>query len=561
MLIKDANSITQPFIHRAQNAPDESALIFIDEDGLEESITVGQLYADALAQASVLKANGIQPGEVVILVLPYCRELLAAFWGTLFAGAIPSIFTYLTPQSDIPTYLERAQHIIERSAAQAAITSVDLSDALSNLQSQTGCHIISVEQAAALKTKEVTPPHAADPEEIAILQYSSGTTGARKGILLSHRAVLNYLASLTDHNRITAEDAIVSWLPLYHDLGLIIGFIFPLILGIPAVLISPFYWIWHPSILIQSISKYKGTLCWMPNFAFKRCADAISDADLEGVDLSHWRTLTSGGEPANLEHMQAFRDRFEPYGFKESALAVGYGMAENTLGVTKTPLEGPPRVEWVDREELQENRLAVPSPPHDPKSKPMVSCGFPLPTVEIQILDEAGQPLPDRAVGEVIFRSQYMFSGYHRQPELTAQSLRDGWFHSGDLAYTFEGQLYVTGRTKDLMIVGGTNIYPQDVESLAANFPEIRPGRAVAFSLPNLELGTERIVLVAELRQPLTEPEKNRIIRELSRQVKNALDVGLSEVHLIAQRNWVVKTPSGKLARSASREKYQETLL
>jgi acyl-CoA synthetase (AMP-forming)/AMP-acid ligase II len=293
----------------------------------------------------------------------------------------------------------------------------------------------------------------------------------------------------------------------------------------------------------------------MPNFAFNHCARSVRERDLEGVDLSHVRRIINGGEPVRLQSLQVFLDRFGPYGLRAGALATGYGMAELTLGATSSSFGEAPTVDWVLLEDLQRHGRATPVDAGHPGATPVVSSGTPLSGVEMCVQDEAGVPLEERRVGEIVLKSRSMFKEYYRRPALTAQALREGWFYTNDLGYIADGELFVLGRKDDLIIVGGRNIYPEDVEALANRVEGVYQGRAAAFAVDNPDLGTHAIVLACELRGGPDEEKKARIESELRRAVVAELDVALADV-VFVERGWIVKTSNGKIARKENRAKY-----
>jgi fatty-acyl-CoA synthase len=398
------------------------------------------------------------------------------------------------------------------------------------------------------------------------LQHSSGTTGLQKGVALSHQAVFNQLDSYSPVLGLNEKDIIVSWLPLYHDMGLIAGFIMPIISGVPLILLSPFDWVRAPYKLMQAISTYHGTLAWLPNFAYNFCAQKIRDRDLEGVDLSSWRAVINCSEPIYQHSHQLFLERFQPYGFRREALATSYAMAENVFAVTQGGIASPVMIDRVSQRSFLTERIARPALKDEPAIQ-MVSAGSPIPNVYVKVLDEHHQELPERHIGELALQSNCMLTGYYQRPDLTSQAFHDGWYLTGDLGYIANGEVYVSGRKKDLIIVGGKNIYPQDLEGLAGEVPGVHPGRVVAFGVPNEDLGTEEVVIVAEIdtdestnRQagqealPLEETYKS-VADEIRRRVTIGSDIALRYVKLV-ERGWLLKTSSGKTARSANRDKY-----
>lgn len=557
MILSTATTLIQPILQRAAQEPDRLALVFLDDDGSENRLSAAQFHAGAAGYAQALQAIDVQTDDLVILVLRHSLTLLHAFWGAMYLGAVASIFPFLTEKLDPDLYMARVKALVEHSQAKVVITFPEFKDALGKLLAETGCRVLSSADVPQ------THPDAArfnwpefDGEKIAFLQHSSGTTGLQKGVALSHRAVLNQVRAYSQAIDLRPDDVLVSWLPLYHDMGLIAGFVLPLAAGVPLVLMSPFKWVRDPKVLLHALHRHHGTLCWLPNFAYNHSARVIRPRDLDGVDLSGVRAFINCSEPVFLESQQAFIDRFAAQGVRAEQLAVCYAMAENTFAVTQTRLGQPARVDWVQTRALQEQRRAEPVEPASPGSTPVVSCGAPIPGTEVRILDEQGQELGQRWVGEVALRGPCMLSGYYRRPEITAQAIHQDWYFTGDMGYLADGELYISGRKKDLMIVGGKNVYPQDLEAIANGLPGLIPGRSVAFGLLDKKLGSENIVMVCELEDAgLSEDQQHALEMELRRRVVQRTEVALSDVRLVGCK-WLIKTSSGKISRPSNREKY-----
>jgi acyl-CoA synthetase (AMP-forming)/AMP-acid ligase II len=384
------------------------------------------------------------------------------------------------------------------------------------------------------------------------LQHSSGTTGLQKGVALAHDAVLNQLASYSDAIALNAQDVIVSWLPLYHDMGLIAGFLMPLMQGVPLVLMSPFEWVKSPAMLFRAIHDYRGTLCWLPNFAYNHCARRIRQRDLDGLSAASMRMFINCSEPVYAESHDLFAERFAPLGVTLDMLAVSYAMAENTFAVTQTPPGVPPRRDLIDRAALQSDLRAVPVAAEHPNVVVKVSCGRPITGTAARALDSDGNPLPERSVGEIAVRSDSMLSGYYMRPDL--HPFRDGWYLTGDRGYLADGQVYIVGRSKDLIINAGKNVYPQDIEAIVNTVPGIHSGRAVVFGVPDEREGTELIAVVAEVETD-DAGERKAIMQHVRQAVAQQSSVTLNYVTLVDGR-WLIKTSSGKIARAANRDKW-----
>jgi acyl-CoA synthetase (AMP-forming)/AMP-acid ligase II len=417
---------------------------------------------------------------------------------------------------------------------------------------------------AIILTSEVDGPRTPDfdqlpgmacaPESIALLQHSSGTTGLQKGVALSHTALLNQIEAYRAAIRLSTEDVVVSWLPLYHDMGLIAGFLMPILTGVPLVLMSPFDWVRAPQRLFQAVSQYRGTLTWLPNFAYNFCAQKIRDRHMEGVDLSSWRAVINCSEPVRRESHELFFEKFQSYGLKFSALQTCYAMAENVFGVTQSDLLAGAAVEEIDQQAFYRDHLLRPVTEGKPSMR-IMSSGKPLSNTEVKIVDtKSHHDLPEHQIGEIALRSNSMLTGYYHRLDVTEKAFRAGWYLTGDLGYLSNGELFVTGRKKDMIIVGGKNIYPQDIEMLVNQIPGVHSGRAVAFGVFDETQGTEEVVVVAEVDDESLE-RKKAISDEIRQHVAKNSAVILRMVYLVSPK-WLLKTSSGKIARSANRDKY-----
>lgn len=540
-------TLAEALIANAKAAPDRTALTFV-LNGEHTQLSAARLLAGAEDAAAKLAARGVGSGDLVILVLQHSLELVYAFWGSVLLGAVPSIFPFLTEKLDPELYRQRVKTLVEHSEAKAVVTYSENVAPLTDLIASDSFALIDLSDTESAKSDIAQVTLDGSPASIALLQHSSGSTGLQKGVALSHRAVLRQIEAYAKAIAFEpASDVIVSWLPLYHDMGLIAGFVMPVVTGTHLVLMSPFEWVRQPGMLLDAVSQYKGSLCWLPNFAYNLLARTLRPK--EGLDLSSLRALINCSEPAYDESHQVFAEKMAPHGFRREALAVSYAMAENTFAVTQTALGAPPRVDTVEVAAIQERGEALPAA----EGKRFVSCGAPIDTVELRILDPERNPLPDRRVGEIALLSEFMLSEYYKRPDLTAAAITpDGWYVTGDMGYMADGELYITGRKKDLIIVGGKNIYPQDIEALANRTPGIRPGRAVAFGVLDDRIGSEKVIVVAELAEGGNADEAERSLRAT---IVQETEVTLGDLRFVP-RGWIVKTSSGKHARTDNREKY-----
>jgi len=546
-----------------EQSPERVAIHMLYTRQPDRPVTTRDLLHGAAEYANALAAAGIQPGEVVILILQHGEALLHAFFGAILHGAIPSIMPFLTEKLSPEQYRHSLAALFEITAPAAVVTYPefveDVRQAMAGTSSGGSVRrvIVSAEVGSAPEIDFLSlrgfERHA---QEIVLLQHSSGTTGLQKGVALSHAAVFNQLKSYAAALQLRAEDVIVSWLPLYHDMGLIAGFLMPVLEGIPLVLMSPFDWVRAPYRLLQAVSKYRGTLSWLPNFAYNFCAQKIRDRDLEGVDLSSWRAISNCSEPMVWRSHQMFRERFRSFGLRSEALTTCYAMAENVFAVTQGGVNGPVTVDEVDQRSYLVDRIARPAVDGQPSLK-MLSCGRPIANTQVRVLNEKRRELSERQVGEIAMLSDCMLNEYYRRPDATAKAFHNGWYLTGDLGYMANGEVYVTGRKKDLIIVGGKNIYPQDLESLAGEVEGVHPGRVAAFGVFNEDTGTEDVVIVAEVEDEAADREM--LANEVRQRVTRGSDIALRNVQLV-ERGWLLKTSSGKVARSANREKYLSKL-
>ncbi|RIK28474.1 MAG: hypothetical protein DCC56_16185 [Anaerolineae bacterium] len=547
--------------------PDRVALTLQFSNGDDLPITNYQLLLGASSYARAFASAGIKPGEVIVLILQHGEDLVYAFWGAILHGAIPSIMPFLTEKLSPERYRADLSALISVTQPAAIVTYPEFeSEVRSALKEGDSVREVvvsnAIEKADALDFESLAG-FQRKPEDIAILQHSSGTTGLQKGVALSHQAVFNQLDAYGKALNLTENDVIVSWLPLYHDMGLIAGFIMPILSSVHLVLQSPFDWVRAPYKLMHAVTKYRGTLSWLPNFAYNFCTQKIRDRHLEGVDLSTWRAVINCSEPVRSESRLAFYEKFKSRGLKREALQTSYAMAENVFAVTQSPLMGEPTVLAVDREAFMSERVAklideANLGGNSNSAMKMMSSGRPLENVQVKVLDENRNELPERTIGELALKSDCMLTGYYHRDDATQQAFHDGWYLTGDYGFISDGEVYVSGRKKDMIIVGGRNVYPQDLESLTYEVAGVHAGRSVAFGMYNEEEGTEEVVVIAEVDSD--DPAEQQKIADAIRQhvTKNSA-VALRYVKAVDPK-WILKTSSGKTARSANKEKFLREL-
>lgn len=540
-------------------APDERPFVTMwtaDDDF--ESASFGQFRRFARGFAAQIAALDVRRGDTVVLVMPQGISLMAAFAGAMTIGAVPTILAYPNFKVDPAKYCHGLEGVTAN--LKARIVMVDEAFPENLLQSirANGARIVrradrAIEADAA---GFPGPSGSPDPSSIAFIQHSAGTTGLQKAVALSHAAVLRQLDHLAQVLRIGTEDRIYSWLPLYHDMGLIACFMLPLVYHLPVVMQSPDAWVIQPRTMLELIAQYRCTLAWVPNFTLQFLARRVRPEDREGLDLSSLRALVNCSEPIRAQSIDEFIAAYAPCGLRCSTVQSSYAMAENVFAVTQSDpgsATGPVRL-WVDGERLKSAQIALPFNGGTNGSVCLVSSGRCIPENEVRIVSASGADLPEGAVGEILIRSDSLFDGYYNRRDLSEAAFASGWYRSGDLGLRWRGELYVTGRKKDLIIVAGKNIHPVDVEEIVCAHPAIHDGRAVAFGLFNPELGTEDIVVAAELNSDVDAADHAAIEKSVRAAVVAELGVAIRGLYLKPPR-WVVKSTAGKAARSTTREK------
>jgi acyl carrier protein len=549
-----AQTLGEALEYHAARQP-ERLTVVLYEDQKEHRITYRALWEAALGYAARFCDAGLQPGQSVAIMLPTCREYLYAFYGVLLAGGVP---VPLYPPARLTTIEDHmTRHVgILRSAGAALMVTIPEAKPLAWLlraQVETLQAVLVPEDLAGGGT--AFTPVRARGGHTAFLQYTSGSTGNPKGVVLTHANLLANVRAMGRAARAGSSDVFVSWLPLYHDMGLIGGCFATMYLGFPVVLMSPLAFLSRPSQWLWAIHRHRGTISGGPNFSYELCLRRIPDAEIEGLDLSSWRFAFNGAEPVSPDTIAAFEAKFAPRGLGKNVVSPVYGLAECSVGLAFTPPGEPWRVDTLDRERFARTGEAVPAAAHDPSPLKVVGCGTPIPDHDMRVVDAAGIELPDRHEGHLQFRGPSATSGYYRNPEATRALFQGEWLNTGDRAYLSGGMLYLTGREKDIIIRGGRNVSPYELEEAVGDIPGIRRGCVAVFGGADAASGTERVVVLAETR----EADAARHA-ELRRQI-NELAVGLigapADDIVLAPPHTVPKTSSGKIRRVAAREYYE----
>ncbi len=545
--------------HAAHNA-DKVHVLFQDEHGNETAYTYKALYKDAQKIAAALIEGDLQAGEAVAIMLPVGIEYLQVFCGILLAGGVPvPIYPPARPQQ-LEDHLLRHAKILTNARACLLVT-FDAAVRISRLLAHqvTGLRqVVTVKQLQARRAAVSGDAHVV-ADALAFLQYTSGSTGQPKGVMLSHANVLASVRSMGQAMHASTADVFVSWLPLYHDMGLIGAWLGSLYHGIKLVLMSPLTFLLHPNRWLEAISKYRGTLSGAPNFAYELCLRRISEEHLATLDLSSWRIAFNGAEPVHARTLEKFAARFGRCHFSADALTPVYGLAEATLGVTIPPLPRAPRLDWINAAKLSALKWADPQPEASAGAIAQVSCGIPIPGFEVRIADDSGAEIADRQVGHVQFCGPAATCGYFRNP-LATQALFDGdWVRTGDQGYVADSELYITGRDKDLIIRAGRNIYPYDLEIAVGGIDGVRSGCVAVFGAAATQRESEQLIIVAETRQRAA-LHQQRIKQSITEVTSKLLDLAADAIFLVPPHT-VLKTSSGKIRRSAMRDLYQQGTL
>jgi 1-acyl-sn-glycerol-3-phosphate acyltransferase len=550
-----ATTLLEVLDWHVQRHPDRPHLILGTAEG-EETLSYRQLWQGATRVAAGLQLRGHGPGESIAIMLPTARSFFESFLGVLLAGGIPvPIYPPLRP-AQLEDHLRRQAGILSNAGASALITLPEGRRAGGLLRSLTpGLH--TIETADALGTAHVAPAArlTVGGEDIALLQYTSGSTGQPKGVVLTHANLLANIRAMGRAVEVTPADVFVSWLPLYHDMGLIGAWLGTLYHAVPAVILSPLQFLARPLSWLAAIHRHRGTLSAAPNFGYELCVRRISDAELEGLDLSSWRYAANGAEPVSPATLRRFSERFARCGFRPEAMAPVYGLAECAVGLTFPPPGRGPRIDRIEREALTRRGSAVPAKAGDAHALEMVGCGRPLPGHEVRIVDAMGRELGERRQGRLQFRGPSATQGYFRNPDKTRELLRGDWLESGDLAYIAGGDVYLTGRTKDLIIRAGRNVYAHEIEEAIGDVAGVRKGCVAVFGAADPSSQTERIVVLAETRETAAEPRE--ALRHRVEEVAAELLDGPPDEVVLAPPHTVLKTSSGKIRRAACRELYE----
>ncbi|MCI0429843.1 MAG: AMP-binding protein [Rhodospirillales bacterium] len=554
-----AKTLIDALEHHLGVHPDLLHMQYLDGAGAAHPVSYGELWRRAQAIATGLRELLVEEEHTVAIMLPTGIDFFAAFIAVMLTGAVPVPIYPPQRRTQTEEHLLRQAGILRNAGARVLIASPEaaLLAQLIKAQVETIRWVTTVEalsRAGAEDTRAVLAG-----TSVALLQYTSGSTGNPKGVVLSHENVLANIRALGQAIGVRADDVVVSWLPPYHDMGLIGSWMGSLYYGLPFVVMSPLSFLGRPERWLWAIHRFRGTLSAAPNFAYELCAQKIADRRIAGLDLSSWRMAGNGAEAVQADTISRFARRFAAYGFRQQAMTPMYGLAENAVGLTISPVGRGPRTDPVDRKVLGTLGRAEPAAEGGSGALILVGSGVPIPGHEVRILGPSLTEAGDREEGHIQFRGPSATRGYYRDPEKTAALRQGEWLNTGDRGYIDQGELFVTGRIKDIVVRAGRKLYPEEIETAIGEIAGVRKGRVAVFASPDPQTGTERLVVIAETRLA-DAGARDALRRRIIERSTAILDAPPEEV-VLAAAGTVPKTANGKLRRAACRTLYEQRRL
>jgi len=533
-------------------AASESGYCFATGD-TERWRSYAALRDASLQVARSLREAGLRRGDLVAIILPDAEQFLIALFGASLSGATPASLAPPATTVGLPRYLERTQAILRASGARAVVTARRIAAPLTAALAAAAPPVNPQPMVLVLDSLDAAPlesDFAPALDEVALVQFTSGSTASPKGVTLTHANLAANIAAFggPDGIAISRDDVGVSWLPLSHDMGLVGMALGPLYAARPCVLLPPQEFVKHPVEWLRAITRHRATVSFAPNFAYDLCLRRV--AETTGLDLSSWRVAGCGAEPIHAATLAEFAAKFAAAGFRETSYVPCYGLAEHVLAATLSPRGRPPRVEHVSAEALASGRAAM-EQAEDDRSVALVSCGPSLSGHQLRIVGDDGRVVAERQVGEIHLAGPSVMAGYHNQPALTAETIRHGWLRTGDLGYLFDGELFVCGRAKDIVIAHGRKFHSEDLEWAVERVGGVRPGRAVAFASPRG--GADRVVVVIEPDGSVT---PSALVEGVRREVADLFGLFVDDV-VVVRNGTVSRTTSGKVQRAVTRERYE----
>ncbi len=545
----------------AQGRDKPGGITFLQADNSEDFYSFSQVADKVEERARQLLSQGLRRGDSIGIVLPNSDDFFFTFLGALYAGIVPVPMYPPMSFGKLDSYLDTAERILKAGECKALVTDSLVQGIVWSLVPRVPCleYVVCVAELGKPAAHIPTPnPEDIQLDDVAFLQFTSGSTSTPKGVVVTHRKLLaNLEVIMRDGLKITPDDVAVSWLPMYHDMGLIGFMLAPLWYSTPTVYIPTLSFVRRPTLWMKTCSRFKATIIFAPNFAYALAKRRTSLEELKTLDLSTLKVVGCGAEPNHRQTLNDFAQHFAQAGLNPGAMMPVYGMAEATLAMTFCTLGEGVRVDHIDSELYQREQTARSVPADHQNALEFVSCGWPLPGHAVRIISseehDDGQPLGERQVGEIVFTGPSVAEGYHQNTEATTQAFRSDGLRTGDLGYLVNGELFVTGRKKDIIILNGRNYDPQSIEWAAAEVEGIRKGNVVAFSRPGEH--SEELILAAEVKAgtTLSREDKAALQSSIITHLGENLSLKVSDV-LLLEAGQLPKTSSGKLQRRHTRQ-------
>jgi fatty-acyl-CoA synthase len=513
---------------------DRLALTFLAADLSATHYSFARLFERVDDVATRLDRLGHPRGTTIGILLHSQEAQVVHYLAALSCGLVPAILTPPNRKLDRKYYARTMEVVLDYCRFAVVLTDLAGVRTTSMVVEPDG---VRVRQRSEQRSES-------EPVCGAFLQFSSGTTGIKRGVLVSAEAAIAQIDVYARAIGLDDEDRILGWLPLYHDMGFMTSVNMALACGVHSLMMQPLDWVADPVMYVRAASIHRATLGWHPNFAFSLMADRAADTELAGLDLSSLRGLVNCSEPVTFTSQERFRRRFSGCGLRDDVFWGCYAMAEATFALTH----------GNSRDDGYLDAAGFHGSPLKPDAAPFVSVGRPLPGVDLRITDSANRPCDDRTVGEAHVRCPFLFTAYYNNPDATRDAFIDGWYKTGDLGYRAGENYYICARTKDVIIVGGVNVYANDVEEVASRVEGLHPGRVAAFGAFDLDAQSERVVVLAETDRDGS--ERASLAIEVRTVLASTFQITALEVHLVPS-GWLVKSSAGKMARHATREKWK----
>jgi acyl-CoA synthetase (AMP-forming)/AMP-acid ligase II len=549
-------TLSDALVYRARTTSDQNAIYFISPQEELSSLTYAELLASSQRVAWGLRDRGVGRGDTVLICSDTSPQLLSSFLGCVLLGAVPVLASPPTGLARLPAWGRAIAHMVRTAGCRTAVLDDRLYDLIDAVREQLGIIAVLTPSDFLLGAAPILPSYVGS-EDLAFIQFTSGTTAEPKGVMVTHRSLLANIRCIAETSRWTTDELGMGWLPLHHDMGLVGITLAPLVCGFPVVLMSPQMFLLRPSRWFWAMHYFRATATAAPNFAYALCADRIKDPEIEGLDLSHWRHAYNGAEPIHPETIRQFVARFGKFGFTSSSMRPVYGLAETTLAATFSPAGAEPHYDVIQRAQFLSTGHAVHAPAEGSDVLTFVSVGHSFPGHELRVVDKSGHELPERRQGQIILRGPSLSAGYVNDPDATAATFRDGWMWTSDLGYLAGGQLFVCSRIDDVIVKAGSKYCPYELEYAAARVLGVRPGNVAAFGVPNAQSGTEDLVLVFESRMN-DSTSRQELAREVERKVFRAVGIRPDDVVPLGPHS-LPKTSSGKIRRAKLKELYLST--